>query len=453
MDTTSQDQQLRAALLSGAKTPKALRQTLQISQPTLSRAINRNRDTITSLGAGRSTLYAIARPLVAIGSELPVYQVDGEGSARQVGTLHVLLNGEYYWSGRIGHNGLLRQVPWFIENMRPEGFLGRAFAQHCSHIVLPTRLSDWSSDHLLQALAQAGSDLAGDLVVGKEAMNQFLAGEKGEEDIPHATQRETLYPTLAERALAGDLPGSSAGGEQPKFCIQLRTPDITNVLVKFSPPTDTIEGQRWADLILCEHLALQTMSEAGHSAARSQFFTFGSRSFLEVKRFDRIDLFGRRGVCSLGIVDGEFIGGERDSWHRAARQLHDDKKINSKDMESIFWQESFGLLIANTDQHFGNISFFTLSSDRFDLCPAYDMLPMFYRPSPSGEIVERYYQPPSAPPELMPYWDDVKKWAQVFWQKVVNHQDVSDSFKSIAAFHIGQNANGTNAKRRPQLIL
>jgi len=448
----SQDEQLRAALLSGAKTPKALRQTLQISQPTLSRAINRNRETINSLGSGRSTLYAIARPLSVIGSELPVYQVDGEGAARKVGTLHILINGEYYWNGSIGHSGLMRQLPWFIENLRPEGFLGRAFAQHCNHIMLPPRLSDWSSDHLLHALAQAGSDLPGDLVVGKEAMNRFLLGEKGEEDIPHTTQRETLYPILAERTLAGDPPGSSAGGEQPKFCIQLRSSEIINVLVKFSPPRDTMEGQRWADLILCEHLALQTISEAGHSAATSQYFTFGSRSFLEVERFDRIELFGRRGLCSLGILDGEFIGGERDYWHRAAQQLHDDKKINTKDMESVFWQEAFGLLIANTDQHFGNVSFFTKSSDHFDQCPAYDMLPMFYRPAPSGEIVERHYQTPSPPPELMTYWDDAKRWAQVFWQKVVNHREISDSFKSIATFHVGQGMEGTKGKRRPQLI-
>lgn len=452
MSINSQDEQLRAALLSGAKTPKALRQTLQISQPTLSRAINRNRRTISSLGAGRSTLYAIARPLSVIGSELPVYQVNGEGSSRKIGILYSLLNGEYYWNGSVGHSGLMRHLPWFIENLRPEGFLGRAFAEHCSHIMLPPRLSDWSNDHLLQALAQAGSDLPGDLVVGKEALNRFLLGEKGEDDIPHSTQRETLYPILAERALAGDPPGSSAGGEQPKFCIQLRTPAIANVLVKFSPARETMEGQRWADLILCEHLALQTMSESGHCAATSQYFTFGSRSFLEVERFDRSDLFGRRGICSLGILDSEFVGGERDNWHRAAQQLHDDKKINTKDMESIFWQEAFGLLIANTDQHFGNISFFTQSSDCFGLCPAYDMLPMFYRPAPSGEIVERHYQPRPVPPELLPYWDDAKQWAHVFWQKVVNHQEISASFKSIATFHVGQGLKGTTGKRRPQLI-
>lgn len=452
MDATSQDQQLRAALLSGAKTPKALRQTLQISQPTLSRAINRNRETISSLGAGRSTLYAIARPLRAIGSELPVYQVDDEGSVLKVGTLHILINGEYYWNGSIAHSGLLGQLPWFIENLRPEGFLGRAFAQHCNYIMLPPRLSDWSNDHLLQALAQAGADLSGDLIVGNEAMNQFLLGEKGEDDIPHSTQRETLYPVLAERALAGDPPGSSAGGEQPKFCIQLRTPDITNVLVKFSPPTDSMEGQRWADLILCEYLALQTMNEAGHAAATARYFTFGSRSFLEVERFDRIELFGRRGICSLGILDSEFIGSERDYWHRAARQLHDVKKINTKDMHSIFWQEAFGLLIGNSDQHFGNISFFTNSLPRFDRCPAYDMLPMFYRPTPSGEIVERYYQAPTPCPELMAYWDDAKRWAQVFWQKVVNHREISDAFKDIATHHVEQGAQNTERKRRPQLI-
>jgi hypothetical protein len=62
------------------------------------------------------------------------------------------------------------------------------------------------------------------------------------------------YSDLASRAMDGQPVGSSAGGEQPKFTASIeRAGEILDVLVKVSPPVETIEGRRWADLLVCEH--------------------------------------------------------------------------------------------------------------------------------------------------------------------------------------------------------
>ncbi len=56
----------------------------------------------------------------------------------------------------------------------------------------------------------------------------------------------TRYEQLASDALAGEIVGSSAGGEQPKFTCYAQTPSGNkHVLVKFTVPQQTAVSQRW----------------------------------------------------------------------------------------------------------------------------------------------------------------------------------------------------------------
>lgn len=70
---------------------------------------------------------------------------------------------------------------------------------------------------------------------------------------------------------------------------------------------------------MCEHLALQTLREAGLPAARTQIFTGAGRVFLESERFDRTvpqtstGQAGRLGMVSLQVYDAEYVG-EMDNW-------------------------------------------------------------------------------------------------------------------------------------------
>src|SRR5207253_10921946 len=75
---------------------------------------------------------------------------------------------------------------------------------------LPPRLTDWSDHHILLAMSRRGEDLPGNFVIGEESFARWQVLE------PVSRSRDD-YPALAEATIAGHPPGSSAGGERPKF--------------------------------------------------------------------------------------------------------------------------------------------------------------------------------------------------------------------------------------------
>ena len=244
--------------------------------------------------------------------------------------------------------------------------------------------------------------------------------------------------------MQGTHPGSSAGGEQPKFCtITAGRP----VLVKFSPAGDAPVDQRIRDLLVCEHLALQTLAGAGLPAAKTQIFTGAGRVFLESERFDRVaqpsaqpDLqggpIGRIGMVSLQAYDAEYVG-EMDNWAATANRMAARKLLTADDARVLRLLEAFGVLIGNTDRHYGNISLL-LKDDDWALSPTYDMLPMLYAPV-SGELVARYFatrplQPTAA---TLPEWTQARALAVAFWLAVAGDQRVSAGFRAIAADNAG----------------
>ena len=48
-----------------------------------------------------------------------------------------------------------------VADMKPSGFMGRAFPQQHEDLALPRRISDWTDDHILVALGRRGDDLGG----------------------------------------------------------------------------------------------------------------------------------------------------------------------------------------------------------------------------------------------------------------------------------------------------
>lgn len=77
-------------------------------------------------------------------------------------------------------------------------------------------------------------------------------------------QKLTHYEQLASDALAGEIVGSSAGGEQPKFTYYAQTPSGNkHVLVKFTVPQQTAVSQRWGDLLIAESIAAQILRDGG----------------------------------------------------------------------------------------------------------------------------------------------------------------------------------------------
>ncbi|HCE94322.1 MAG: transcriptional regulator [Burkholderiales bacterium GWA2_64_37] len=425
----------------GVLTSAELQELLGVSQPTVSRALAPliQAGQVQKVGAARSQRYVLPRHVPGVGCEVLVMHIDAQGRASPFARL-VPLEGGAFWVDEVEgehrrHDGL----PWFLDDMRPQGFMGRSFAHAHPELQLAHNPLHWSDDDVLRAMTLYGDDLSGNLIMGEASFQRFLDLHK------HASRASSAddYPQLAERAMHETHPGSSAGGEQPKFCT------ITagrHVIVKFSPPGDSPTDQRMRDLLVCEHLALHTLAQAGLPAARTQLFQGAGRVFLESERFDRTPLShedphglgGRIGMVSLQVYNAEYVG-PMDNWAATANRLAQlptpdgGTRLTAADARTLRLLDAYGELIANTDRHYGNISL-VLKGDDWALSPTYDMLPMLYAPV-GGELVPRDFasrplQPTAA---TLGEWDEARRLALAFWQAAAADERVSADFRAIAA--------------------
>src|SRR5205814_2018318 len=127
------------------------------------------------------------------------------------------------------------------------------------------------------------------------------------------------------------------------------------------------------------------------------------RAFLEVVRFDRLGSAGRAGVVSLFALDAQ-LHGRLDTWPRAADRLRSDGWLGAGDARALHELWWFGRLIANTDMHFGNMSLLLGDARPLRLAPIYDMLPMGFAPSATGELPQRELPIEPPPPEELGPW-------------------------------------------------
>jgi hypothetical protein len=424
---------LDAALRRGPQSAPELRQQLGSSQPTLSRMLGDARRDVAVFGRGRSTRYALYRRIRDLSPELSVHRVGVRGETARIGTLHTIAPDRYWYQDHehpsAGAEYL--SLPWFMTDMRPQGYLGRFFPQTYSDLNLPERITDWSEDQALYAIARRGEDAPGNLLVGDESLARWLTLST-EPHVLRKSQRTARYGELAREAVEGRPAGSSAAGEQPKFGVTVAgsADAVRHVLVKFSSPLRSPAGQRWSDLLLAEHIASIILQEHGHAAARSEYLRDATRAYLEVERFDRTGLRGRMGLVSLGALDDEFVG-ERRGWPESAAALLRARLISSDAARELRFLSAFGALIANTDMHLGNASFLTDGYLRFRLAPAYDMLPMMYAPI-RDEVLNREFTLPAPRPGHADQWQAALPPARQFWLRLADDERASKPFRKIA---------------------
>ncbi|MBC7770901.1 MAG: HipA domain-containing protein, partial [Pyrinomonadaceae bacterium] len=273
-------------------------------------------------------------------------------------------------------SGFFGDLPYFLHDLRPSGFLGRLIPRRHPELGLPENIQLWTSNQCLSYITRYGWNLPGNFIVGDEAFRLYIENAKSGGKSTRLEDRPTYYANMADNVLTAGEPGSSAAGEQPKF-IASREPGPIEVLVKFSPPLINSVAQRIADLLVAEHIAHRTIAAHGHSSVPSEIIASHNRLFLEMERFDRTPGGGRRGIMSLFPIDAEFVGSLR-SWTDTARTLLAQQRISDPVYDEISWREFFGHLIANTDMHSGNLSFFTRGTRLLEVAPSYDMLPMLY---------------------------------------------------------------------------
>ena len=411
---------LRRGCLSG----KEIQRELGISQPVMSRLVREAGPRLLRLGRSVATRYALPREISGVGQQAPVFRIDEQGQVIDHGVLHFLAGGGGWLERSSGDDQSFPDLPPFVDDMRPQGYIGRGFPALYPELKLPGRISDWNEDHKLIALARRGEDCVGNLILGDESLDRFLARRA-------EPRTRADYPALALGVLAGQ-PGSSAGGEHPKFAIAAGE---RHLLVKFASGDGAV-ADRWRDLLVAEHLALEGLRAAGIPAPDSEWLDQEGSRYLEVGRFDRVGRRGRRGIISLYAINCHFLGYNPVDWSQASHRIIAEPTLSltRADVDRVVWLDTFGDLIGNTDRHFGNLSFFAEEARMLTLTPTpvYDMLPMVFAPA-GANLVERRFNP--RPPNALNrrIWHQVATHALQYWARLGDEGGLSDGFRRIAA--------------------
>ena len=395
-----------------------LRQRLGVSPATLMRAIRQAGPDVIPIGRGRATRYGLRHTWPTLGtSRFPVFRILETGTARSDGELFTLAARQTVW---MPTSTVSDGLPVEVADARPAGFLGRHFATMHADLRLPARVIDWSDHHVLLAMSRRGEDVPGNLIVGDEAFARWHAL-----DIPARTRHH--YPEVAEATIAGHPPGSSAGGERPKFGAFV---DGRHVLVKFAVRGGAGDAvaRRWCDLLMLEALALHVVSAHGVPAPRASLIDADSHYFLESDRFDRVGIRGRVAVLSLAAVQDDPAA----PWARAAVLLRNAGRLSRDDARRLQWLDAFGALIANTDRHPYNVVFFA-DGATLRLAPAFDQVSMLYAPTADGQVPPRTFAPPHATADTLEVWDDARAAAREFWQRASDDARVSDDVRALSA--------------------
>jgi len=423
---------LRKHLRNGVSIASEACKYLAISQSTFSRVVTRLTDELLIVGCASKTRYALRRTIPDVGSQCPVYRIDEQGKTSKFGTLHAIHSRGFYYESSLDAKGKSRffpDFPYFLDDLRPSGFLGRLIPRQHLKLDLPKRIDDWTASDCLKYLIRFGHDLIGDLILGDEAFQRYLDANRGGPHFISRDERSEEYPKRAIDVLKFGDPGSSAGGEQPKFSA-IVGPELTPVLVKFSPKIEDNVSRRHADLLVCEHISLDVARRAGHPAAESELVQGENQVFLEVQRFDRTGIRGRRGLASLRVLDAEFVGNGK-TWAEISQGLLKQRIIDEDAYRDIRWREWFGHLIGNTDMHPANMSFYFQLPCVVGLAPVYDMLPMLYAPQ-NDQIIEREFRPPLPKPDDAEIWRSAWTAGCEFWTAVSNDARISTAFRQTA---------------------
>jgi hypothetical protein len=342
------------------------------------------------------------------------------------------------WLTSTFDQGLFPGLPFFLQDVRPQGYLGRAIGREAADtLMVNADPENWSDDDLLSYLLQEGADLPGNIIVGDRALERTLDSIHGANDRAIAeANRASAYPELAAAAQRGEVSGSSAGGEQPKFLAMVRPDDGAprSVLVKFTSAESSPISQRWADLLLCEHFAAVVLARHGIASAVTRIIDAGGRRFLEVERFDRVARSGRRGQLTLGTVIDALLdhGSPDERWTTAASDLEAAGLLEPSQARELRWRWCFGNLIANSDMHRSNTSVWFGDALPFSLAPSYDMLPMLFRPGDQGDLAPRAFEPRPPLPAFHDAWREAATAAVEFWEQVLSEPRISPGFRAIA---------------------
>ena len=424
---------IREYLERGPATSNEIQIATGLSQAAVSRQLKAMGDRIIRLRKGRKVIYIATRNAFGGSNKLPLSLVDAHGNTVLVAVIRPLVNNAFFvepgttmpplFLGNRG-NGLYDDLPYFLLDLCPQGFLGRLMAGTLASQSddFPADPRRWNTSHIGRFLLSNGEDLPGNLKLGQQTL---LRVRRNPVAVP-----DKEYPALADGVMHGCIPGSSAGGEQPKFTAYSAR-SCSHVMVKFSPKGDNAIARRWRDVLLTEFHASAAIHRYDFPTAETRLIALDGRLFLESQRFDRSGEYGRMSMVSLQSIDAEYSG-TGGGWPQAVDALYRRKLISRQNVYAAEFLWCFGRLINNTDMHLGNLSF-AIDENMFRLLPLYDMCSMGFAPTSGGEVPDYNFTP--VVPKTTHLSDSamasVTEMASDFWENVANDERISDEFKTF----------------------
>jgi hypothetical protein len=425
----------------GAATSKEIQAAAGMSQAGVSRQLRKMGRNVIVTRSGRTPRYIMTENAFGGNDKLPLAIVDAHGNTARITHLRPLVTGGFYVEPSPGMSPLLlgvsgdgvyEDLPYFLHDMCPQGFLGRLIAMemNAQFPEFPPDPIRWTTDHIGRYLMSNGDDLPGNLKFGEQALLRVRRKPEPIDDLQ--------YPSIAERVLSGDVSGSYAGGEQPKFTAFSKR-IMRHVIVKFSPYGDNEISRRWRDIMITEYHALEALRRMNYPAAEARLFEVEGRLFLESKRFDRSGEYGRMSMISLASIDAEFVGLGSD-WPHVLKSLVEKGLITAEDAFDAECIWCFGKLTNNTDMHLGNLSF-AIDGNIFRLHPAYDMCSMGFAPKSGGEVRPYFFEPKHPKRTLISAEAYIAAFnaALDFWDSVARDERISDEFRKFLS--IGNSFN------------
>lgn len=170
-----------------------------------------------------------------------------------------------------------------------------------------------------------GADSVGNHIIGSAALKLYLDELQNQREPLQEACVPLAYAQLADEVMALGIPRSFVAGEFPKFMASREAGGTcVKVLVKFSGADQSPSSQRWADLLICEHLATVVLSESmSIKAAETRIVQVAGRTFLESARFDRHGPNGRSAVCTWAAINYAWFGLGGQPWMEGATKLRE----------------------------------------------------------------------------------------------------------------------------------
>ena len=130
---------LRSHLVRGPQSAAQLSDQLGVSQPTVSRALSGLGQELVRVGAARSARYALRDAERGL-PDISVYRVDTQGVIHMLGTLVPVRSQGFVMREAGGATHHTDGLPWWLFDMRPQGYLCAAPWSPAGFAGTPDRL-------------------------------------------------------------------------------------------------------------------------------------------------------------------------------------------------------------------------------------------------------------------------------------------------------------------------